>query len=114
VADENRQRLDRRAGSEQVRVRVSAAVRHRVALTISCLITYELVMHVLTNIHSLSAADDLLGEMSAVIATVFIYRESQRQSREAAAGRAAATLLSLVLCLIYCCSSRFIHWAWRW
>ena len=89
------------ASRKHARPRVSAAVSHGIGLTISCLITYELVMRGLADIHSLSAADDLLGGMWAVIATVYVYRESQRQSREAAGGRAAATLLSFVLCLIY-------------
>lgn len=81
--------------------RVNGAVSHGIGLTVSCLIAYELVVHGLDDIHSLSAADDLLGGMWAVIATVFVYREGQRQSWDAAAGRAAATLLSFVLCLIY-------------
>ena len=89
------------ASRKHARPRVDAAVSHGTGLTIACLITYELTTHGLDEIHPLSTADDLLGGMWSVIATVFVYRESQRQSREAAAGRAAATLLSFLLCLIY-------------
>jgi uncharacterized membrane protein YccC len=83
------------------RPRVRAAVHHGVTLTISCLISFLLITHLLAGVHSLSKADDLLGGMWAVIATVFVYRESQHQTRLAAVERAAATLLSFVLCLIY-------------
>jgi uncharacterized membrane protein YccC len=83
------------------RPRVRAAVSHSVTMTIACLISYLLITHLLAGVHSLSATDDSLGGMWAVVATVFVYRESRRQSREAAVERAAATLLSFVLCLIY-------------
>jgi uncharacterized membrane protein YgaE (UPF0421/DUF939 family) len=39
--------------------------------------------------------------MWAAIATVFVYRETNRQSMGAAVSRASATLFSFVLCLIY-------------
>ena len=49
----------------------------------------------------MSAADDVLGGVWAVIATVFVYRTSYDGSATAALGRMAATLLSFFLCLIY-------------
>lgn len=80
---------------------VAAAAGHSVGLAISSLITYLLVTHVLAPIHSISKASDLLGGMWAVIATLFVYRESRRESVNAALTRVWATLLSFVLCLIY-------------
>ena len=80
---------------------LAAATGHSVGLGISSLITYLLVTHVLAPIHSISKASDLLGGMWAVIATLFVYRESHRESINAAVTRGLATLLSFVLCLIY-------------
>jgi uncharacterized membrane protein len=79
----------------------AAAAGHSVGLGISSLITYLLITHVLAPIHSISKASDLLGGMWAVIATLFVYRESHRESVNAALTRVSATLLSFVLCLIY-------------
>jgi uncharacterized membrane protein YgaE (UPF0421/DUF939 family) len=81
--------------------RLSAAAGHSLGLGISSLISYLLITHVLAPIHSISKASDLLGGMWAVIATLFVYRESHRESVNAALTRASATLLSFVLCLIY-------------
>jgi uncharacterized membrane protein YccC len=80
---------------------IAAASGHSLGLGISSLITYLLVIHVLAPIHSISKASDLLGGMWAVIATLFVYRESHRESAEAALTRVLATLLSFVLCLVY-------------
>jgi uncharacterized membrane protein YccC len=77
------------------------AASHSVGLAIASLITYLLVIHVLAPIHSISKASDLVGGMWAVIATLFVYREGHRDSVSAALTRVWATLLSLVLCLIY-------------
>jgi uncharacterized membrane protein YccC len=79
----------------------AAAAGHSVGLGISSLIAYLLVTHVLAPIHSISKASDLLGGMWAVIATLFVYRESHRESLNAALTRVSATLLSFVLCLFY-------------
>ena len=76
-------------------------VFHSLVLAIACLITYWLTVHGLARIHSVSAADDVLGGVWAVIATVFVYRTSYDVSAAAALSRMAATLLSFFLCLIY-------------
>jgi uncharacterized membrane protein YccC len=80
---------------------LAPATGHSLALGISSLITYLLTTHVLASVHSVSKASDLLGGMWAVIATLFVYREGHRDSVKAALTRVSATLLSLVLCLIY-------------
>jgi uncharacterized membrane protein YccC len=77
------------------------AARHGVGLAVSSLIAYLLTAHVVAPIHSISTDSDLLGGMWAVIATLFVYRESHRDSVHAALTRVSATLLSFVLCLIY-------------
>ena len=94
--------IEATAGASVVEQRkIRLAVGHGVALAISCLISYWLATHVLSRVHSLSRADDLLGGMWAVIATIFVDHESHRQSAAAALTRAAATLLSFGLCLTY-------------
>jgi hypothetical protein len=79
----------------------ATAAGHSIGLALSSLTTYLLITHVLAPIHSISHASDLLGGMWAVIATLFVYRESHRESVSAALTRVSATLLSFVLCLIY-------------
>jgi uncharacterized membrane protein YccC len=81
--------------------RISAAARHSLALAIAAVVSYLLTTRGLSRVHSLSLADDLLGGMWAAVATVFVYRETHRQSIGAALSRTIATLLSFALCLIY-------------
>jgi uncharacterized membrane protein YccC len=64
-------------------------------------VSYWLAVHVLSRVHSISHADDLVGGMWAVIATVFVYHASHHDSIAAAVSRSAATLLSFALCLCY-------------
>jgi peptidoglycan/LPS O-acetylase OafA/YrhL len=82
------------------RKRVGPALVHSFLLSISCLITYWLLTHILVHAHSLSRADSLLGGLWAVLATIFVYRTSHEQSVTAAASRGAATSLSFALCLM--------------
>ena len=79
----------------------TAAAGHSAGLAISSLVSYLLITHVLTPIHEVSKASDLLGGMWAVLATLFVYREGKRESANAALTRVWATLVSFVLCLIY-------------
>ena len=76
-------------------------ILHSIAVAIASLVAYWLTVHGLARIHSVSAADDVLGGIWAVIATVFVYRTSYDGSAAAALSRMAATLLSFFLCLIY-------------
>jgi hypothetical protein len=92
------------------RRRIRAAAVCSVALAISCLISYLLVTDILARVYSLSTADDLLGGMWAVVATVFVYRGSQKQSWAAALSRITATSLSFALCLVYLLIFPFHPW----
>ncbi len=49
--------------------------------------------------------------MWAVIATLFVYRDAQTESLAAATSRLAATVVSLVLCLIYLVIAPSHPWA---
>jgi len=76
------------------------AVVECVVLAVACLITYWLARTLLSRVYSVSRDDDLLGGMWAVLATIFVLRDSFGKSVAAAVSRMAATLVSFVLCLI--------------
>ena len=82
-------------------IQTADAALHGFALSIWCVISFELITHLLAHIYSISRDDDLLGGMWAVAATIFVYRYSRAQSLNAALSRTAATLLSFSLCLAY-------------
>jgi hypothetical protein len=70
-------------------------------LAVASLISYALVTHLLYRIYFLSRADDLIGGLWAVLATVFTCRATYQQSMTAAMSRLAATSVSFVLCQVY-------------
>ena len=83
------------------RAQARTAILNCTIMAIATLITYWLVTSLLSRVYSISRADDLLGGLWAVIATIFVYRDSYEQSVTAAVSRMAATSVSFVLCLIY-------------
>ena len=70
-------------------------------LAVACLISYLLNVTLLSYVRSLPNDDDLLGGMWAVIATIFVLRDSYQQSIAAALSRMAATAVSFVVSLAY-------------
>jgi uncharacterized membrane protein YccC len=72
-----------------------------IALGIACFVSYEATTHLLRGEHSVALSDDLLGGMWAVIATVFVYRDTETESLAAAVSRIAASVVSLAPCLAY-------------
>jgi hypothetical protein len=82
-----------------------------VIVAVASLITYWLVTHLLPHARSLSRDDDLLGGMWAVLATIFVVRDSFGKSVAAAVSRIAATSVSFALCLIYLAFLPFHAWA---
>jgi uncharacterized membrane protein YccC len=58
-----------------------------------------------------ASSDDPLGGMWAVIATLFVYRDTQTESFAAAISRIAATVVSLALCLLYLLIAPSHPWA---
>jgi len=92
------------------RAEVRAAAAGSVLLAVACLISYWLTTRVLSLVYSVSKDDDALGGMWAVIATVFLFRDSYNKSLAAAASRMAATLVSFVLCLAYLAFLPFHPW----
>jgi uncharacterized membrane protein YgaE (UPF0421/DUF939 family) len=86
------------------------AVIHAVMLSVSCVISYWLITHLLSRTFAVSRDDDLLGGMWAAVATLFVYRFSYEQSIGSALARMAATSVSFVLCLIYLLLFPFHLW----
>lgn len=89
---------------------ISHAFGQGLTLAIACFISYVLITSILSRAYFVSRDDDLLGGMWAVAATVFVYRESYRESAKAAFSRMAATLLSFALCLVYLLMFPFHPW----
>lgn len=87
------------------------AVSDSVVLGVACLVTFLLVDRLLSNVWFISRDDDLLGAMWAVIATIFVFRDSYQQSLAAAASRMAGTGVSFVFCLVYLIFLPFHIWA---
>jgi uncharacterized membrane protein YccC len=92
----------------RAQVRIVAA--DSAVLGAGCLISYWLTSRVLALAYSVSAADDALGGMWAVIATVFVFRDSYAKILAAALSRMAATLISFALCLAYLAFLPFHPW----
>jgi uncharacterized membrane protein YccC len=90
---------------------IRGAVVDCTVLAIACLITYLLVTRLLSRLYFVSTDDDILGGMWAVIATIFVTRDSYQQSLAAAASRMAATSVSFLICLIYLLFLPFHTWA---
>jgi uncharacterized membrane protein YccC len=74
-------------------------VGYAVALTVSCLVSYAIITHILAPF--VDASSNLLGGMWAVIATVFVFRDTRDQSASAGLSRLVATCVSFVLCFGY-------------
>jgi uncharacterized membrane protein YccC len=69
-------------------------------LTIACIATFWIITGILRPLVE-SASDNLLGGMWAVVATVFVFRNTRDQSLSAGISRMIATCVSFVLCLAY-------------
>jgi hypothetical protein len=79
-------------------------------LAISCVVSFWLITHILVRVYSISRDDDLLGGMWAVAATMFVYRDSIKDSGSAALLRMSATLVSFALCFVYLLILPFHVW----
>jgi uncharacterized membrane protein YccC len=93
------------------RAQIRTAIWDSCLLAVSCLLTYWLTTEVLTLAYSAPRADDELGGLWAVLATVFVVRQSYEQSLAAALSRMSATLVSFALCLVYLAFLPFHPWA---
>jgi len=89
--------------------RIGWATASGAGLAFAALVSYELTTRILTSAIS-SRDDQLLGGMWSVVATVFVCRESYKDSVRSALSRIAATSLSFILCLGYLLLFPFSSW----
>ena len=75
-------------------------IAYSLELTLACLTTFWIITGILRPLVE-SASDNLLGGMWAVVATVFVFRNTRDQSLSAGISRMIATCVSFVLCLAY-------------
>src|SRR5262249_37230378 len=68
-------------------------------MTIACAISYWIMTYGLAPF--VDKASDFLGGMWAVVATVFVFRDSRANSISAGLARLIATCVSFALCLLY-------------
>ena len=93
------------------RAQARTALADSVVLALASLVTYLLATRLLSWVHSVSPADDMLGGLWAVIAAIFVNRSTYSDSLSAAVSRMAATFVSFVYCLIYLAFLPFQTWA---
>jgi uncharacterized membrane protein YccC len=74
-------------------------------MTIACAISYWIITSGLARF--VDKPSDFLGGMWAVIATVFVFRDSRNNSMSAGLSRLSATFVSFLLCLVYLSLFRF-------
>jgi uncharacterized membrane protein YgaE (UPF0421/DUF939 family) len=68
-------------------------------MAVACLISYRVSTYALS--WFVEEPSELLGGMWAVVATVFVFRDTRVNSLSAGLGRLSATLVSFALCLAY-------------
>jgi len=92
---------DLRAGHEgRNRQKVSPAdMIHALEMAIACAISYWITTSGL--IGFVDKSSDFLGGMWAVVATVFVFRDTRTNSLSAGFARLIATCVSFALCLLY-------------
>ncbi len=93
------------------RAQALTAVRESTVLAVASMLAYWLVMTLVPRVHAASQAGNLIGGLWAVIAAIFVLRQTYQQSVTAAVSRTAATLLSFALCLVYLVFLPFHPWA---
>ena len=72
---------------------------YAVDMALACLLSYWLITSLLSRF--VDKPSDFLGGMWAVVATLFVFRETRVQSLSAGKARLIATCVSFALCLLY-------------
>jgi uncharacterized membrane protein YccC len=93
------------------RDRLRVAVMECLLLALACYASFLIATQLLSRLHSISATDDQVGGLWAVIATIFVSRGSYAKSLAAGVSRVAGTLVSLAICLVYLVFLPFHVWA---
>jgi len=77
----------------------AADVIYASEMAIACAISYWIITYILAPF--VGKASDLLGGMWAVVATVFVFRDTRAESLTAGLERLIATCVSFALCWLY-------------
>jgi Fusaric acid resistance protein-like len=88
-----------------------AAIAECGLLAVACYVSFWLVTRLVSRLHSISADDDLVGGVWAVIATIVVSRRTYQQSVTAGISRIAGTAVSFAFCLVYLIFLPFHVWA---
>jgi uncharacterized membrane protein YccC len=75
-------------------------IAYAVDMALACLITYWIMV----TIHSrfgLGASSEVVGTLWAVVATIYVFRDTRAKSLSASVGRVIATVVSFALCFAY-------------
>jgi uncharacterized membrane protein YgaE (UPF0421/DUF939 family) len=72
---------------------------HAMDMAIACLVSYWIATYGLAPF--VDRANDLLGGMWAVIATIFVFRDTRSESLSSGIARLIATCVSFALCQVY-------------
>jgi uncharacterized membrane protein YccC len=75
-------------------------IAYAVDMALACLITYWLMSAVFSHF-SYGPSSQVVGRLWAIVATVYVFRETRVKSLSASIGRMIATGVSFVLCLVY-------------
>src|ERR1700751_4630766 len=99
--DANGIRPDRPAGSRNANnYKLSAwDGAYSLNLAIACFITYWVITRLLAG--RVDTASDFLGGMWAVVAVVFVFRDTREEALHAGIARLIATFVSFALCQAY-------------
>ena len=90
--------------------RIVQTIGRSLLLAVCCLVSYKLISILLAASRFVPRDDELLGGMWAVVGTIFVFRESYKESANAALMRVSATLFSFALCLMYLLIFPFRVW----
>jgi uncharacterized membrane protein YccC len=97
--------------TDSTRDRVRAGVVQGALLGLACYVSFLLATQLVSRVHSISATDDQVGGLWAVIATIFVCRGSYAKSFAAGVSRLAGTLVSFAICLVYLSFLPYHTWA---
>jgi uncharacterized membrane protein YgaE (UPF0421/DUF939 family) len=75
-------------------------VAYAVDMAIACLITYGIMLAIHSRF-SLGASSQVVGTLWAIVATIYVFRDTRANSLSASIGRVVATVISFALCLVY-------------
>jgi len=75
-------------------------IAYAVDMAIACLITYWIMAEIHTRF-GLGASSQVVGSLWAIVATIYVFRDTRANSLSASIGRIIATVVSFALCFAY-------------